>query len=642
MLLNDENQIIISADKSVKLLPYRPREPIPFSLMSDEEIAAGAGGILIFDSECFKNYFLIAFKDTKTKKIILFIPPFNQFKLSWIMHNYTCVGFNSLKYDLPLLWLSYVTQDTRVLKEASNALINGMWYKELQKEFNFTIHPTATIDLIEVAPLRGSLKLYGARLHAKRIQDVPWGGNNSLEDWQIPVTQDYCINDLDTTELLFDFMKERLALRADISARYKEDVMSKSDPQIAEAIICKEIMNRTGKYPKKSNIKEGYSFNYDVPSYIKYTTPVLQQLLADIKESAFVVNEVGGIDRPATLNQRTVNVGDLVFSFGIGGLHSCEKCIAYKADDENLIVDRDVTAYYPDILLTLGLYPESIGPMFLDIYGGFKAERVAAKRNKQFTYDKGLKIFINGASGKLNQKDSRLYSPKSYIQMTLTGQFSILMLTELLVTNGIKVISGNTDGIVIYCKKLDYKKLEQIIKFWEQETKFNTEETRYKAYYAKDVNSYFALKLDDSVKVKGTYAEVGSQSGTQLDTNCATLICSDAVKLLLSKNIPVEKTIRECQDITRFVEIRNVKGGAHKDGNYLGKVIRWIYLKEGIGTINYILTGNKVANTDTATPLMDLPDEFPTNINFDWYIQRANEMLEDVGYYAKSKQVVFF
>lgn len=641
MQLDDDGKIIVGGSK-VQLLPYQPRAPIPFELMTDDELLAGVGGTLIVDTESYPNYWLCAFRDVKTKKVIRLEPPFDPRKLSWIMHSYKTVGFNSIKYDLAMIWAAFQNQDPEFLKSVSNALINNMWRSEAEKEFGFKIYPTSHVDLIEVAPLTGSLKLYGARLHSPRIQDLPFEDTKYLSDEEKEIVANYCIgSDLPTTELLFNFMKERLELRADISMRYKEDVMSKSDAQIAEAVICKEIMNRTGKYPKKSEIKDGYTFKYDKPSYIQYATPDLQKLLADILECDFVV-EFGNVTRPPALKDRTVSVGKLKFKFGIGGLHSCEECIAYKADAEYSIKDRDVTSYYPDIILTLGLYPENIGPVFLDIFRGFKNERVNAKRNKQFTYDKGLKIFINGTSGKLNQQFSRLYSPKSYIQMTLTGQLSILMLVEILVCNGFEVISGNTDGIVIYCKNSDEEKLNYWIKLWEDATQFKTEETQYSAYYAQNVNSYFALKLDGSVKVKGSYAEVGSQSGTQLDTNCATLICSDAIKNLLSKGMPIEKTIMECKDITRFVEIRNVKGGAHKDGRYLGKVIRWAYFKNEIGTINYVTTNNKVANTDNASPLMDLPEVFPTNINYQWYIDKANEILYDIGYYQRPKQVSFF
>ena len=64
--------------------------------------------------------------------------------------------------------------------------------------------------------------------------------------------------------------------------------------------------------------------------------------------------------------------------------------------------------------------------------------------------DKGLKIFLNGVSGKLSDKWSKMYSPGHTIQMNLTGQLSILMFAEMLECNGFEVVSANTDGVVVY------------------------------------------------------------------------------------------------------------------------------------------------------------------------------------------------
>ncbi len=144
------------------------------------------------------------------------------------------------------------------------------------------------------------------------------------------------------------------------------------------------------------------------------------------------------------------------------------------------------------------------------------------------------------------------------------------------------------------------------------------------------------------IKAKGAYAEVGSATGTQLDINPTALICIDAVKALLIKQIPVEDTILQCKDITRFVCVRNVKGGAHKDGYYLGKTIRWYYSTNCQGTINYISNDNKVPDTDNALPCMDLPLTFPTDVDYNWYIKRTNEILEEIGYKSKTTQLKFF
>lgn len=164
----------------------------------------------------------------------------------------------------------------------------------------------------------------------------------------------------------------------------------------------------------------------------------------------------------------------------------------------------------------------------------------------------------------------------------------------------------------------------------------------YIEYYARDVNAYFAVKESGDIKMKGPYSEVGSQTGTQLDNNPIMLICSDAIKKLLSSGVEIEHTIRGCKDITRFVTVRNVKGGAHKSGRYLGRVIRWYYGKGELGTINYVETNNKVPMTEGAVPLMDLPNSFPADLDHQRYVDEARAILYDIGYLKRPQEVKFF
>ena len=90
-----------------------------------------------------------------------------------------------------------------------------------------------------------------------------------------------------------------------------------------------------------------------------------------------------------------------------------------------------------------------------------------------------------------------------------------------------------------------------------------------------------------------------------------------------------------CRDITRFVAVKNVSGGAHWDGHYLGKVVRWYYAKEVPHTINYINSNRIVADSDGAKPLMDLPDQFPDDVDYGRYVQRCEDMLVEMGYKNK-------
>ncbi len=637
---------LISLDKSVQLLPYKPRQFIEREFMTDAEILANVGGTLLCDVELYPNYYLCSFKLLNTNKFITLEcgegKSFNPKFLSWLMNSYRTVGFNSIDYDLLIIWLSYTTQDTYRLKDASNDLIlRGMRPQELKKEYGFFSYKTPHIDLIEVSPLKGSLKLYGARLHSPRIQDLPIPDNKELTAEEIEIVRQYNFNDLDVTEQLMNFMKERLELRTAMSAEYNEDLMSKSDAQIAEAVLSKEVGKLNGKRPKRAEIEVGTIYRYSIPSYIEYQANNLKAMLGRIRVAKFIVNGYGKIDLPDEL-KGSVKIGKGTYRLGIGGLHSSEKNIAFVASDTTSIVDRDVASYYPRIITTLSLYPQSMGPAFLEIYEKLILSRLADKKAKRMVQSNGKKVVINGTSGKFSDVWSCVYAPDLTIQVTVTGQLALLMLIEMVELHGIEVISANTDGIVMSVGKDKEDALKYCVSEWERRTGFETEETRYKGYYARDVNAYFAIKLDGSVKKKGPYSEVGSQSGTQLDTNPMVLICSDAVEALLSKGIPIEQTIKECKNFNRFVTVRQVKGGAHKNKEYLGKVVRWAYIKGETGTINYVQTGNKVAETDGAVPFMDMPIEFPTNINYDWYIAKAREILEEIGHTPKPKQLQFF
>jgi hypothetical protein len=643
MILDDDNRLIIG--KGVKLKPYSPREYLPRQYMTENEIRSHAGDDLIADVESFPNYYLAGFKHIQSRKYIRLENDFNPFMLSWMLNSYRTIGFNSNTFDLVVLWASYINRDPTFLKNIADALIrHGKRKEEVEKEFGFKcykLQPRQHIDLFNVCPLKGSLKLYGARLHSPRIQDLPFADNKDLEDWQIPIVQEYNCNDLDVTEQIFKFCKERLELRESISIEYNLDLMSKSDAQMAEAVISQEVSKLNGRYVTRPTIEAGTTFKYRCPQFLSFATPQMQELFEKIKKINFVIGETGKVEAPEEL-KAPVKIGDNYYQLGIGGLHSCEKSIGYEANDEYDFEDTDVVSYYPRAIDVLELFPIAMGPNFLTVYRGFRHQRVEAKRLKNFTKDKGLKIFLNGTSGKFSDFWSKMYSPELTIHLNLTGQLSILMYVEMLECNGIRVISANTDGVVVYYKKSQREQLNYWHDYWQKLTGFEFEYTKYQKYYCRDVNGYFAVKENGEVKVKGSWSEVGSQSGTQLDNNPNMLICSDAIKAFLSKQTPIEETIKQCRDITRFVVVRNVKGGAHFRNEYLGRVVRWYYSNKSYDSIHYVTNNNRVAETENCMPCMDLPTQIPDDLDYQRYINETKNILYDIGYYKRSEQTRFF
>jgi hypothetical protein len=80
-----------------------------------------------------------------------------------------------------------------------------------------------------------------------------------------------------------------------------------------------------------------------------------------------------------------------------------------------------------------------------------------------------------------------------------------------------------------------------------------------------------------------------------------------------------------------FITVRQVSGGAVKDGQYLGKTVRWYYSTKATGVIQYKVNGYTVARSEGAQPCLELPGELPADLNRQWYIDEAKSILQDVG-----------
>lgn len=300
--------------------------------------------------------------------------------------------------------------------------------------------------------------------------------------------------------------------------------------------------------------------------------------------------------------------------------------------EKHTLVDVDCVSYYPSIILNQELFPKHLGKAFLQVYKTLVERRIKAKRDGNKVEADTLKISINGGFGKFGSKWSVLYAPDLMLQVTLSGQLTLLMLIERLELASIPVVSGNTDGILIQCPFNKRPAMKEIVTEWETDTGFKTEETFFSAFFARDVNNFIGIKTDGKVKVKGDYAERGSAGDSVLSKNPVNLICRDAVVAFLTTGKPVAETIRNCRDIRRFLSVRTVKGGAVKDGQYLGKAIRWYQSVDVTGDIIYASNGNKVPSSDRCRPCMELPATFPEDVDFARYEAEAYEMLKEVGY----------
>lgn len=652
--------------------------------------------IRLMDIEVFKNYFLIGFTDATTLDCWEFElypggPALDRAGIDWLLQTSTLITFNGNHYDVPMMSLALTGANNATLKQASDGIILGnlrSW--QFERQWNVSAPSYLDhIDLFDVAPGMASLKIYGGRLHSKRMQDLPIEPDALISPEQRAILRQYRRNDDLTTLDLYTKLKPQIELRANMSKVYGMDLRSKSDAQIAEAVIKSQI----GGYIERPTIPHGTTFQFKAPSFVSFQTPQLQAVLDMVQRAVFTVSDKEtaiddtdvktGIQMPKELTDAKVRIGNGVYRMGIGGLHSSESCAVHVSDGAHVLSDHDVTSYYPSIILNCGLYPYHLGPRFLEVFRNIFDSRVAAKRSKDKVTDLALKIVLNGSFGKFGSKWSILFSPNLLIQVTLTGQLSLLMLIEMLELCGIPVVSANTDGIVVKCPLALEPMRDQIMQWWESVTGFGLDMTSYGLLASRDVNNYIAIKPNGEHKGKGAYADPGLQK------NPANMICVDAAVAYLAKGIPLADTVTSCRDITKFVTIRSVKGGGEKyhgteiadpetqkgrkeqmlsagwheptkglwakgqacgpleqmyplalqqlrlaapvRKEYLGKAVRWYYAKDEPGAIHYASNGNKVARSEGAKPLMELPDNFPADVDFDWYVKEAKSLLSDMG-----------
>lgn len=588
----------------------------------------------ILDIESFPNFFLVKFLRVADDFMMSFsFSGENTLKVDVIMGiiaKYEIITFNGVFYDIPVLRLALKGANSQTLKMASNQLIaGGMRVYEFEEEYQLRKMNIDFIDLIEIAPGDASLKLYMGRLHSKRIQDLPYPHDKFLTSEEMKEVDNYCGNDLLGTKELLMELTPQIDLRRKMSEQYNLDLRSKSDAQIAEAVIRAEVFKKTKrKIAKAESIDE---FQYQLPEFVRIVDEGIYEALSE----PFLVGSSGKITMPKKLADLKINIGRTTYQMGMGGLHSTEKSVHHHTDDNYILCDYDVASYYPTIILNAGMYPRQLGPEFLEVYQELVTARLAGKKAKNMVIADSLRIAINGSFGKLGSIYSCLYAPDLLVQVTVTGQLCLLMLIYALEKHKIPVVSGNTDGIVVKCPRDMEEVMQFIVSEWEEETGFTMERTDYSAIYSRDVNNYIAVKANGSVKTKGCFKVGGIMK------NPTNEVCNLALVEYLTKGISFSQYVTECKDITKFISLRTVQGGAVQGNEYLGKVVRWYYAKDWRKTINYKTTGNTVPKTQGARPLMEF-GEFPKDIDYSWYIRECNTLLEAVGMRGPNGQQSLF
>ena len=604
--------------------------------------------------------------------------------------SYTWVSFNGTNFDAPLIAAAVAGYDEEDLKKiASEIITNEMRSWQTYRQYNLDYLNYDHIDLIETAPgVMVSLKTYAGRMAFPSMVDMPFHHDEEIDTpKKRKIVEDYCHNDCDVTEALFKKLSTEIELREVMGVEYNLDFRSKSDAQIAEAILKQEvgISNQDKQVP---NYVE-----YKAPSFIKTRSKALKALIYAFENECFAINRGNGSPVEAEWMKEPIKVGSGLYKVGLGGLHSQhDKRLHLEASESLLLSDFDVASYYPNIMMKAGLIPRlggNKGQLFLDEYRTIYDRRMEAKRSGNKKVANSLKILLNGTFGKLGSIYCAFYSPDLLIAVTITGQLNLLcVIDELEKLKDVRVDSANTDGVLVAYPPAQRDAVLAVFARNAKRTGFEYEETPYRTMAMKDVNNYIAITADLAgaiiepkqivyapakpgvAKTKGLYADAG------LMKNPTMQICSDAVVAYLRDGTDIAEYIQSCDKPEDFMAIRNVKGGGvqHKKmelvddwelaedygtkenlwqspstGKYVtrksrpkpfaafsggvpfGRVARWYMTTQSMPPISYVGSGNKVPKTEGARVCMTLPDTLPPDLDIDWYVGEAHQILSDIG-----------
>ena len=178
------------------------------------------------DTECYTNYFLIVLKSLCGQILEFEYDEEHPYTFDKELREIFCdnkkiltVGFNSRWYDMPMILklLNGGHVSNGELKRLSDELIlSDDKFEVLKRNNGWTPYTWNHIDIIRVLPKGASLKMFGARIHTNKLQDLPFEPERILTREEKKILKKYCHNDVDITMALYLKVQEELKLRWEI------------------------------------------------------------------------------------------------------------------------------------------------------------------------------------------------------------------------------------------------------------------------------------------------------------------------------------------------------------------------------------------------------------------------------------------
>ena len=471
--------------------------------------------------------------------------------------NARMVGFNNLGFDYPVLHtlIRMGRSDAPTLYQKAMAIIGSQ--DEGDSKWAHQVNPSdrfvEQIDLFKIHHFDNkaratSLKVLEFNMRSDNIEDLPFPVGTMLTQEQIEVLKRYNAHDVAQTKAFFKHTYDMLKFREELTFKYDRDFINHNDTKIGKDYFVMKLeeagvscydYGSGGRTPRQTK-RPTIALKDAILPWIAFEQPEFNRVLDWLKGQ--VITETKGV-----FNDLTATIGGFTFVFGLGGIHGSVESEVIESDDDCIIVDLDVTSYYPNLAITNGFYPAHLGKTFVTIYKHLFEQR--KQYPKKSAESNMLKLALNGVYGDSNNQFSVFYDPLFTMSITLNGQLLLCLLAEgLMHIPDLRLIQVNTDGLTVRVPRANKWLVDMARAAWQTRTGLNLEEAVYKRVFIRDVNNYIGQYEDGSVKRKGAY-----EWKAGWHQNAGGLVIPKVAEKVLVEGAPIRQTVEQWPDIMDFM-----------------------------------------------------------------------------------------
>jgi len=283
-------------------------QQIPWSTMRDDEGKTEAKltnftkiypkeELVFFDIEVYPNLFVVVWKKYHEDEFTRWINPTPD-QIEYLM-TFPLVGFNNRRYDNHILYARLLGSNNMELFTQSHRIINE---KNAKSGMYAAAYELSYTDIYEYSQKKQSLKRWEVDLGIKHVEmEIPW--DKPVPDELIDTVVEYCVNDVDATEKLFDAIYADYVAR-EILATIAKGSMNATNNQLTAKFIFGDDPRPQDKfnYVKLASIFPGYEYKFGKSTYRGFETG----------EGGFVYAEPGVYENIALEDVESMHPNSLV------------------------------------------------------------------------------------------------------------------------------------------------------------------------------------------------------------------------------------------------------------------------------------------------------------------------------------------